>query len=368
MEVQNENVEISESVVNDAGDTSTFEERFDKFVEGVDKDGKGDVVETVANDEGDDPALQPDNPDAVNDDVENQENINAQPAQDKPFEPTLNYTYRGKKFDMPEELKGVIKTQEQQEFYNDIFTKAKGLEVVKAEGMKAQETLGQIESNLMKFYNSANVGDLKSAFEIADLKVPSLNDLIRGFGYNDKDLITLAYEVAQQSPEMRKAQESQSMAERRNKELEQRLNNMENNIRSQEEQRIVSEVYETIQDESIAPIAEAFDAKHGVGAFAQEITSRGAQLFNIEGRIVRPMALAKDIISRYNLGNLVNQPVNQSTKQTNNSSSQPARTNQQKSVPVIPAVESGGGSPGQRVIRSLDDVAKLLQDEGIPVN
>jgi hypothetical protein len=275
------------------------------------------------------------------------------------FEPELSYSFRGKKFDMPEELKGLIDSPEKQAFYVDLFTKAKGLEIVKTEGLKAQENYQALSQDVSEFLNKTELKDYKAAFEKVGLGQPSLQDLVRGFGYSDQDLIKLAYEKATMSPERLQADQELSERDRRIQELEMRFKQTE----QQREQQLMSETQaefsQVFQDPNITAIVQAYDGKYGDGSFLNECLMRGEQIYQTEKRFIRPTALVNEFIDRYNLGSLVSQP----TPQPQNTSSQQAPTQKKENIPVIPAVDGSGDSPGERVVRSLDDIKAIYQQE-----
>jgi hypothetical protein len=279
------------------------------------------------------------------------------------FAPDLSFTFRGKKHDMPEELKGVIDSQEKLEFYQDLFSKAEGLPIIKEKGMQAQQNLNQVTQNLDQFYGHAQVKDFSKAFELAELPKPTLGELVKGFGYSDKDLIQLAYDRANMSDEQVRSEQIKSDSDRRVQELEQRLERNESSQQQQFEQQVYSELQGAMSEPDTNPIVQAYDAKFGEGAFMHEVAARGEMIHRTTKKIERPSALVKQVIERYNLASLVNQPVSQTENTVTSQPASNAKRQNTQDVPVIPAIESGGGSPGQRKIRTLADIEKIYQDE-----
>lgn len=337
------------------------------FIEKVDKeDGQKVEVKSETQDEGlagEEKAEQGEGTQAQEDaggEIEGSEKIEAEVPK---FEPELQYSFRGKKFDMPEELKGLIDTPEKQEFYVDLFTKAKGLEIVKAEGMKAQENYQALSQDVNQFLEKTELKDYKAAFEKVGLPKPTLQDLVRGFGYSDQDLIKLAYEKATLSPDQLQAQNELSERDRKIQELEMRFQRTE----QQREQQLMSETQnefqQVFQDPKVTAIVQAYDSKYGEGAFLNECLMRGEQIYQTEKRFIRPTPLVNEFIERYNLGSLVgDQPIQNQAPQ-NPSQQAPLKKQTNREIPVIPAIDGSGDSPGERVVRTLDDIKAIYQSE-----
>jgi hypothetical protein len=289
--------------------------------------------------------------------------------------PNLTYKHLREEKQMPEELAGVIKTKEQEDFYRDLFHKAEGFDFVQEKREKAEQQLQQYDQTFNEFMKSAQLGDFEKAWtHVAGLPKPSLQEVMRGFGFQERDLVQMAYEIANRSPEQAQAQRMQAEQDRRMREMQMQMQGMEQTYQQTLENQIHSEFDQMTQDQEFGPVIKAFEEKHGNGAFFQEVATRGAQISQQTGRILSPKAIAKDIISRYNLGSLVSQPAHAQSAQNqnnqgqpapgNNSQSQPAQGNKRRSEPeIIPAVDSEGGSPGQRVISSPEDLEKLAREE-----
>jgi hypothetical protein len=336
------------------------------FIEKVDKEDGQEKVESEVKAEGlagEEKAEQGEGTQAEENaggEIEGSEKIEAEAPK---FEPELQYSFRGKKFDMPEELKGLIDSPEKQEFYVDLFTKAKGLEIVKAEGLKAQESYQALSQDVNQFLEKTELKDYKAAFEKVGLPKPTLQDLVRGFGYSDQELIKLAYEKATLSPDQLQAQNELSERDRKIQELEMRFQRTE----QQREQQLMSETQnefqQVFQDPKVTAIVEAYDSKYGAGAFLNECLMRGEQIYQTEKRFIRPTPLVNEFIERYNLGSLVgDQPIQNQTQQ-NPSQQAPLKKQTNREIPVIPAIDGSGDSPGERVVRTLDDIKAIYQSE-----
>ena len=294
------------------------------------------------------------------------------------FTPNLTFKYLREERQMPEELSKVIDSKEKEDYYRDIFHKAEGFEFVQDKREKAEGELNQVYQNLDGFYSSAKLGDFGKAWEKAELPKPSLPQLLSGFGFSEKDLIQHAYDVANKSPEQLQASKLEMEADRKMQKYEMRMQSMETAHQQQLESQVYREFDEYSQDPQYSPVVNAFDEKHGKGAFFREVAGRGAQLSQETGKIYGPRAIANDIIDRYNLSSLVGQSaLSQTTNQSpegqsaagNKTQGQPARGNKRQEVPVIPAVDGNGSSPGQRTINTPEDLERLAKEElGISIS
>lgn len=293
------------------------------------------------------------------------------PDEPKAYSPDLSYKYLRESKSLPDELKAVINTPEKEAFYKEIFTKADGFPFMKQKREQAEAQLQNYDSLFTDFMKSAQLGDFKKAWtDVAGLPQPKLEQVLSGFGFTPRDIIQHAYDLANQSPEQAEAMKIKSDADRRAAELQMRLDQVEQSQQQQMEQQIYYEYDQLTQDPGTASIINAFEAKHGKDAFFREVAIRGAQISQETGRILSPRAIANDIIDRYNLSSLVSQPTGQAhnnrlpsqTAHGNNQSGQPARSTQ-KEVPVIPAIDGSGGSPGQRSISSIEDLEKIYQEK-----
>lgn len=298
------------------------------------------------------------------------------------YTPNLTYKHLREEKQMPEELASVIKTKEQEEYYRDLFHKAEGFDFVQEKREKAESQLQQYDQTFTEFMKSAQVGDFEKAWtQVAGLPKPSLQEVMQGFGFKERDLVQMAYEIANRSPEQAQAQKMQAEQDRKMREMQMQMQGMEQTYQQTLENQIHNEFDQMTQDQEFSPVIQAFEEKHGAGSFFQEVANRGAQISQQTGRILSPKTIAKDIIDRYNLGSLVSQPAqaqapkNQNRNQGqpapgNNSQSQPAQGSKRRSEPeVIPAIDSEGGSPGQRAISTPEDLEKLAREElGLSIN
>lgn len=290
------------------------------------------------------------------------------------YTPNLSYKHLREQREMPKELAGIIKTKEQEDYYRGVFNKADGFDFVQDKRQKAEAELNQVYGTFDEFMKNAKIGDFKKAWtETAGLPSPTLQQVLNGFGFGPKDIIQHAYDLANQTPEEAKAQTAQLESEKRYNELQMRVNDMESAHQRQMEQAVYTEYDQVYQDQETRPIIEAFEAHNGKGSFFREVAQRGVQLGQETGKIYGPRAIANEIIDRYNLRNLVGQPAqitNQNTSPMSqtapgtNPANQPVQGQKKRGEPaIIPAIDSAGGSPGQRAIRTPEDLEKIARDE-----
>lgn len=293
-------------------------------------------------------------------------------VEEKEYEPNLSYKHLREEKSLPDELKGVIKTKEQEDFYKEVFTKAEGFNFVQEKRKEAEQQLGQMDQAMNSFFQATGLGDYKKAFEVAGIDKPQIGEILSGLGYSRDDILKHALGLAEQTPEQIQANQAQRQNDMRERELQMR----EQSIESEHEQVLTNQVrmdyqFNVLNDNDMGPIVRAFDSQHGEGAFFDQLAIQGSHLTKTTGKIYPPAAIAKDLISRYNLGNLVSQTANQmNTSQQsqtahndNNQSNQPVRDNvKNEEIPVIPAVEGTGDSPGPRKISSLDDIEREIKE------
>lgn len=278
------------------------------------------------------------------------------------YKPDYSYKTPSGKKELPEAVRPLIKTKEDESYWRDIFSAADGLPKIREEGMKWQKSYEELAAPAQAFIENVEMGNLAQAFEAAGVPKPSLQQIITGFGYSPEDIGREVVRLMDLTPEQQSLESKAQQAELRANRLEQTVSQFELDRRTAATSELSNRIESVLSQNTIAPLVAEFDRRNGPNAFKLEIASHGERVFEEHGVVLPPEELAQHVIKRYGLDALVakqeearNAP--QQTQQVN----KPQRA---QALPVIPAVGEGStGSPAEQSFNSLSDLKRYYQNQ-----
>jgi len=265
---------------------------------------------------------------------------------------SFKYKVKDSEHDMPDWVHPLVKDADTEKEMKTLFSRGHGIEDIKTERQTLRDELTEVRDSKESIDQSLNTlseyvqkGDMKSFFEA--LQIPK--DLVMKYAVEE-----LKY--SEMSPEQRSKIDNDRQV---NQQL-QELQYQNQTLQQQSEQARVSqkqfELSNAISRPEVATTAQTFDARNGAGAFQREVVNQGVLAFHTEGvELTTDQAVGKVLGL---LGALT--PADPAVATPN---VVPGQATTAK--PVIPNMQSGGGSPVRSVPRSLEDLRKLADGMGV---
>lgn len=265
------------------------------------------------------------------------------------WKPNFEFVVKDTKHKFDDLVQPLVKTKEVEEKLRDLYSKAYGLDEVKADRQTVREKLQQaeekysrVETSLKTLGDYVGKGDFRSFFDA--LQIPR-EKIIR---YAIEEL-----KYAELPPEQRQVIEQE-------REMKQRIAAMEYENQSLQQQQanfVAQQVHNELRNElskpEVSQIAQAYDARVGKpGAFEQEVIKRGAYYEAVHKTTVPVGQAVQEVLMLAGV---------QAAQQT--SASQVVSGQGATKKPVIPNFNgSSGASPTKKVPNSVDDLRKIREN------
>jgi hypothetical protein len=281
------------------------------------------------------------------------------------YKPNFTYNVRRKEHTFPEALKEVIKSKEDENYWRDVFTKADALEPIKADRERLEQQYNGLAQPMTEFYKELQFGNLKKAYQIAEIEPPTVTQLVREFGLKPEDVAAELLGLVSLTPEQHALHNKAIEAERRAVMAEHQISQVEAQSRQNLQSQVEFSVQQVLSEQTVAPIAQAFDQRNGQGAFLNLVAQHGDQIYrSTGGQIVHPNEVVKQIIHTYGLESLLTQsqqpaPAVQNVQPQALQTVKPQTKAPSQVLPTIPVVGEGStGSPVKRRITSVADIER----------
>ena len=280
-----------------------------------------------------------------------------------PYTPDFKIKVRKQEYEIPEMYRGLMTDEQKAEEVRKTFAKAYGLEHV-------QSHRDQLQNEFHQFRSQAEpVLQLKQQFEYFRDK-GDLTNALQVLGVTKQQAWKWALEEAdrQNLPDSQKqVYDQQSQAQLQAWQMEQQLLQKEQQLMEFQVHQRTQELETTLSQPDIVSFAQAFDSNPANKAeghtFRDEVVARGQWYWDRFNQDVPPAQLAKELMSRYQIGQAssqVAQPQNGQPQQTQTQASP-----QKKSIPVIPNTGAGQIAPVKKrpsSIAEMQQMAKSLSD------
>jgi len=264
---------------------------------------------------------------------------------DAVFTPNFQYKVKDEEFDFDERVQGVIKTQEDEDYFRDIYTKAGGIESYK-------QKVDGYETKITEL--TGGVDELSQGFHrIKELRDDgNMSELIHTLGIKEDDVVNYALELAKKNQlpqEERERIDQNSIYERENKDLRGRLESLEGRYKEEASNTSAQNDFQQLQGlvGGEQNLADAMKAK-GMDLQA-EVINTGMSEFGRRGQD----------ISISDALNLVKQKYGWLTSVEAQEIAAPVIDQK----PTLPIVKGGSSIPISSEITSIDQLQKLYDSK-----
>lgn len=260
------------------------------------------------------------------------------------YQPNYNYKVLQEEREFPEWARGVIKSEDDERNYRDLFEKAEGLEHVKARRELVERENKEIKEHWTPIIEKAT--GLNKAMQERDL-----DTVFENLGLTENDIFGYAKQRLdlRENPQQLQAHNEMRQIQARNRELE--LQNQQTQAQANEMavQQRSWELGQALSNPVNAPMVQAFDARQSQpGAFRDEVIRRG-QYYASQGRDVP----VNDLVAE------MTKIVGWNPQQAPAPSSVPP--NQSPVTQTLPNMRGSGSSPAKMVPKSTEDLRKLAR-------
>lgn len=273
----------------------------------------------------------------------------SQPTQ-QPYTPNYKFKAMDEEYEIDEEYRGYIKSQEDEKRIKRLFEQFKGVDKIKMREQEYQKKWSEAEPYVQKaqnydmsfgaFNKLVQSGEYKKAFDL--FQVPKEVIYKTALQYAEYD------ELPQQQKEVYNQLNHQ---ESLNQQLYQQYQETQTQLQQIKSEARKTELQNLLSQPEVKTIAERYDQAYGPGTFKQQIINRGKQHFAATGQDLTATQVAQEFIQFAKPFLSVPQaPTTQTVPQA------------PKEVPVIPATgSSSGSSPGPAKIKNLAALKKLAE-------
>lgn len=286
-------------------------------------------------------------------------------VQPTPYTPDFKIKVRKQEYEIPEMYRGLMTDEQKAEEVRKTFAKAYGLEHV-------QSHRDQLQNEFHQFRSQAEpVLQLKQQFEYFKGK-GDLTNALQVLGITKQEAWKWALEEAdrQNLPEaQRQVYNQQEQAQLQAWQLEQELQKRDQQLIEFQVHQRTTELENTLSQPDITSFAQAFDSNPANKAdgitFRDEVIARGQWYWDRFNQDVPPAQLAKELMSRYQIGQASSQQVAPPQMGNQQQPTQQQAGQQKKSIPVIPNTGAGQIAPVKkkpRTIAEMQEMAKSLED------
>jgi hypothetical protein len=268
-------------------------------------------------------------------------------AEPSPYTPDYKFKSLGQEFEIDEEYRGYIKSQEDEKRIKRMFEQIKGVGRLKNEWNDYRskvekyeplvEKAQQYDSAFEMFNQLVQSGQVKQAFDL--FQIPQDVIFKAALQYMDYDAL----------PQQHKEVYSQLQSERLARgELQRQIQANQSELQAIRSQTRASELTTVLSQPEVKSIAEKYDQAYGAGSFRAQVIKRGSQHFAATGEDLSAQKVAEEFIQ-------IVKPFMAQQAQS------PTPT---KDLPVIPATgPSTSSAPGARHVKSLDDLRNIRKEK-----
>lgn len=259
------------------------------------------------------------------------------------YVPNYKFKVNNEEKEFDEFVRGGIKDKDTEEKVRKLYADAYGLEYVKPKYEMTQKELKEWQGKY---------GSLESGVkEILGLRDKDFGQFLERTGAS-KEMVAkwMLEELKRQElpPEQKQWYDQLRETRRQNELLQKQLQQNESAVQEQSVQARTVELDSTLQRPEISAYAEAYDSyRKKPGAFREMIIRHGIAEWNVNQRDVPAEQAVQEVMSI--LGE---------TYRGNAIPQAQAQVADDKPLPVIPNIKTGGSSPMGKQIKSIDDLRK----------
>jgi hypothetical protein len=276
------------------------------------------------------------------------------------YQPNFKFKYTGKNGDkwgdaegeFDEPIKASIKSKEDEEKWQKMYSKANGFDFVQEGREKARKEFSDYKSQVDPLISMAQKANQALVKEDSDTLFETLN-------IPDKIILKHAYKLLQMQ-DLQQTNPQQynlyTQNQQQNKQLQTYQEQMAQ-IQSQnlqiEQTLLQNELNNEYSKPEVASFKQAFEAANGENSFYEELKLRADFIHQSQNRIPRPSEVIQDVLKRF--GPFLSQSSATQTQSAPSAQSSP-QTVVATQKPTITMVGGGGQSPSGKTFKSLKDL------------
>jgi len=213
---------------------------------------------------------------------EPQPEVQEEPA----YEPNFQYKFQDEFHEFDDRVKAAIKSKEDEDYYRDLITKAKGMEIQK-------QRVSEYETQVKEWEGKYN--DLNSRSENNDQTIQYVSNLMEGISRGDSQsfetllglcnvnndtLLRLGETLARhiENPQAFMQQQQQRQQQMAQVQQQQQTQSVDAQARELAQQRTEFYLDRALSDPNVADIVSYVDSVAGDGSFKEEVKALGAQM------------------------------------------------------------------------------------------
>jgi len=280
---------------------------------------------------------------------------NAQALETPAWEPTYKYKVRDEEHEIDEWARPLIKDEETQKKFTDLYTRGHGLELAKQEREEVQtkydnleQSLGILNGYVKQYYENPNQGAVAASQFIEALGLPK--QMFLQYALSELKYEQLSPEQRAEVDAQRQQQTQLSQMQLQNQQLQQQYTETAVNQRA-------LELNGALADASVQNVAKEYDTRLGrEGAFFDLVVERGIYHDKVNGQDI-PVKQAIQEAAQI-IGASI-QPGTVVPPQTGQQVGTQQVQQHVEKKPVLPNISGqGNASPVKRVVNSIDDIRK----------
>lgn len=279
-----------------------------------------------------------------------------EPAKAPDYVPDFKYKVYGQEKEMPESVRSLIKSKEDEEYFRDLFTKADGVEAMKAHREHYRKQFNELQSEVSKVLDMTEKGDLAGALSTIGWNPKDIAKTAQALGWDKRQIIEYAYQLANLTPEQEQYQNQLRQAEQEKLNLAKQQQQLQTQLEQFQVQTRQAELQSALSSPEVAPIKEAYDKIYGPDAFEHEVIKEGQWHFYARKVDMPVQQVVREILER---ARRIVQP--QSQQQVSTPQVQPT-PQRREDLPVIPAMGSGSSrAPVSKKVTSIEEMKRIAQ-------
>lgn len=277
------------------------------------------------------------------------------------YTPDFKFKANNKEHEIPEMLRGLIKSEKEEKYLKDIYQKAYGIEPIK-ERMNAirgeYQQLQQTHHSVME-----QIGEARTAYQRGDMD--TVFDTLK---ISPEKVLQWAVEkvqLSQMPPEQRQAIEAKRMAEQRAYQLEKQSSYSEQQAMEQQSQYLGQMLELVLERPDFHAVAQAYDSRKATqGAFRELVIKVGQSEHALTGKVLSPLEAAQKAMEWIGEMPKPAQPAAPAAPAPTATATQATNIKKPNTLPNLAnAGARSGSAPAKSKMKSLDDIKKVYDQK-----
>mgnify|MGYP001766622527 CR=1 FL=1 len=278
-------------------------------------------------------------------------------GEEKPaYTPSFKYKVYGEEKELPEFIRGVIKSQEDEKKVKELFELSEAVPSYKKKLEDAHSKYSTFETTVkeklipeIQTYHQLSES-LRSSVEKQDFQ-----GICESLGINPDAMLAIAAKEAtlRQNPEQYKLAQAERERMRASQTAEMQISSKEKHAIELESRYIDRMLGMVFERDDVKQYVSAFDTRMGKpGAFEQEVRQRGDYLYQ-RGEKADPVEIVQYLMKTF--------PLQAASTQPGNAQAQPPASASNGKPPTIPTVKTGSTSPAGKTRKVPGSIEEMRQ-------